>query len=452
VLPVVAFLAVGVGLLVLPVSEAKLYGFGVWHALDLSALGRSRLRRYLARRRRMRTVGVLFAAAIGLAVSIQNDRVEVQFIPLMTGWLVGAIAAEVTQRQIATGISEPVGVPLRWRYVPAITAVVVVVWTASAVLLRGEGVEPGPLVLWGGGALLPLLAVVLASRRVVATAPHGIGADSEKLESAIVDDGVRGMTMGGVILAVFCIARVWSTAVPGPYEEPSELPITLGLAVIAILVLLNVVPALRISRPGWGWLVFAAVALLPLAWAVPVKVAQQPPITAAEAHAIAQVRLARLDGLAAARDELGLTGTFMVPGYFGDTSAATELIGRVDIAQPAPDGTNYQVFAIDRRTGTGVGYLYGADGAGWQGAWSLTLPARYPWLSGVTVVRGDGLVSDQAMAFSTDPTDPRLAWFTSPVGIAGEYSATDLLLVLMLVRDSDSYVHWATPVPTSTGI
>jgi hypothetical protein len=306
VLLVVAFLAVGVGLLVLPVSEAKLYGFGVWHALDLPALGQSRLSRYLARRRRMRTAGVLVAAAIGLAASIQNDRVEVQFVPLMTGWLVGAIAAEVTQRQIATGISEPVGVPLRWRYVPAITAVVVVVWTASAVLLRGEGAEPGPLVLWGGAALLPLLAVVLASRRVVATAPHGIGADSEKLESAIVDDGVRGMTMGGVILAVFCIARVWSTAVPGPYEEPSELPITLGLAVIAILVLLNVVPALRISRPGWGWLVFAAVALLPLAWAVPVKVAQQPPITAAEAHAIAQVRLARLDGLAAVRDSASL--------------------------------------------------------------------------------------------------------------------------------------------------
>jgi hypothetical protein len=71
----------------------------------------------------------------------------------------------------------------------------------------------------------------------------------------------------------------------------------------------------------------------------------------------------------------------------------------------------------------------------------------------VTSVSGDGWVIDQAMAFSPDPNDPRLAWFTSGIGGSeGRFSAVDLEFVLMLVRDGDSYVYWATPVPTSTGI
>lgn len=448
VLIIVAFFTVGLWLLARPVGPTRVDRFAHEHKLTLTSVGRERLHDYLARRRRIRTTGVLIAAAIGLSRSVPDDRISFAYAPMLAAWLLGAIAAEALQRGAPLSAQDRVAVRYWWRSIPVIIASTAVLSTAAAVAMHSDGVQPWPLVRWGGGAVLAALAVIAATRYTAGRALSDLDEADAEIGSAATADAVRGLTIGGSILALACLAQVWLQAVPGPYADPDRFSVVAEIGIVIILALLMRWATL-VRKPIWGWAAYAAVVVLPLVWAIPVRLAQEPPLSPAAAHATGQLRITTVDQLAAARTELGLTDD-QIPAYSVGSSGSTirQLIGRVDVA-PAPSGTSYELFALDRGVNKGVD-VYGEGGAGWYGGWSLVLPARYPWLAAVAPVHDQRGFTDTVMA--VHPDDSGLLWFTNLLSVDAPLSLDDVQLVLMLVRDEDSYVYWATPVPTTSKV
>ncbi|WP_117212800.1 hypothetical protein [Allorhizocola rhizosphaerae] len=407
--------------------------------MDLTAASRDRLRAYLAGRRRARVAGVLVAAGIGLFASVPDDRVELGFVPLLVGWFAGAVAVELAQRSGGIRVAHP---GQAWSRMPVALGVVTVLWTMAAVLLRSEGVRYETLLGWGSGALATALVlgvmVRLASR-------SGLREAEPELASATSADAVRGLTVGGMTLALLGLAQSWMRAVPGPYTEAAELYPAVWLVCIAMLAFAINTATTWDRRRASTWCAVALIAAVPIAWAAPVRLAQEPPLRPQEARPSAHIRVVRLDAMPAARAELGLEpDPLQLPHTAKPESLPTALIGRVDVTRPAPAGASYQLFAFDRRTNAAI-TLYGADGALWHGRWSLVLPARYPWLSSVIGRRDANGFTHNPSAASPDP-ESGLLWFHGLLPDTGPYSADDLQLVLMLVRHGDSFVYWATPV------
>jgi hypothetical protein len=445
---IVAFFAVGLWVLARPVSPTRVDRFAQEYKLTLTSIGRERLHDYFARRRRARTTGVLIAAAIGLGRSIPDNRLSFAYVPMLAAWLLGAIAAEAFQRGAPLPAQDRVAVRYWWRSIPVIIAGTAVLSTAAAMVAHSDGVEPWPLVRWGGGAVLTALAVLAATRYTAGRGLSDVDEVDAELGSAATVDAVRGLTIGGSILALACMAQMWLQAVPGPYAEPDQFPVIAEIAIVMLLALLMRWATL-VNKPVWGWLAYAAVVVLPLAWAIPVRLAQEPPLTPAAAHATAQLRLAGMDQLVTARTELGLTADQIPAFSVGDSrSGPLQLLGRVDLA-PAPSGTSYEVFALDRGTNKGLD-IYGGNGAGWYGGWSLVLPARYPWLAAMAPVRDGYGFTGSIMAVR--PDNSGMLWFHNSIPAGALSSVDDVQLVLMLVRDRDSYVYWATPLPTTSKV
>jgi hypothetical protein len=445
-----AFFVVGLWLIAAPVSQARLDRFIARYSLRPTTVGRSGLRSYLAKRRRARVAGVLVAASVGLFVWIPEGRVEFQFVPLLVGWLAGASAVELVGRRGGVRCVQPVRVSSWWSPLPAATAVIAVLWTAAAVSLRSEGVRYEPLLGWGAGALATILVVIAVTRYAKSYRLRDLDPVDPGLGSATAFDAARDLTIGGMALALLCLARVWIEAVPGPYAEAQGLHAAVWLvAIITLVLLMTTATASWTSNGRRGPALWAAavVAVLPMTWAVPVRLAQEPPFGPQGVHPNAQIRVARLDRVPAAQTQLGLKPDRQVSPVTGQ-NMATELIGRVDLSRPAPAGAHYQLFAFDRRTNAAV-TLFGANGAGWNGRWSSVLPARYTWLSDVVGVRDAQGFTHDPMAVSLDPQSEVL-WFRSGIIHANSYSADALQLVLMLVRRGDGYIYWATPIPSAT--
>ncbi|MEV0716884.1 hypothetical protein [Asanoa sp. NPDC050611] len=426
------FFGVGLWLYAKRVTDARVDRFIAVYALTPTVSGRAELRSYLTRRRRARAAGVLVGASIGLVGSIPDDRVDFAFVPMVAGWLVGSIAVELAERAGGGRAEQPVRVSSRWNLM---LAAVGLLWTTAAVSLRGEGVGYGPLLAWGAGALATVLVVFAATRYAKRYRPRDQFPLDPDLGPAATTDAVRGLTAGGLALALLCLARVWTEAVPGPYAEAPRHVQAVWLVAIVLLVLTTVTGRWR----GRTWWALAMVAVLPIAWAVPIRLAHQAPFGPEEAHATGQIQVARLDRVPAVQARLGLKQDPQISNI-GAESLPAELIGRVDVTRPAPDGTYYRLFGFDSHTNDAI-FLYGADGAGWYGEWSRVLPARYSWLS--NVVRAGG--TNEPMAVAVD-SDSGVLWFRSAGADPGKQAAVDLQLVLMLVRDEDSYIYWATPV------
>jgi hypothetical protein len=444
VLLIVAFFLVGLVIFAQPVNGKRLERFAERRSIVLSDTGRTRLSAYLLRRRRLRTAGVLVAAAIGLMFSVPDNRVSFAYAPLVTGWLLGAVAAEVTQRSA----SQRVPLQYWWRFLPYATAGLAIAWTPTAVLLHSGGVDVQPLVLWGVGALAASSATAAAVRYATRHALSDVDDADADMQPALAISAARGLTSGGLALAVLCLGRVWASAVPGPYEDSAnQFPsAALGLVAIVVLwVLIQSVPPSTKKRP-WGWLAYAVILALPIAWVLPVRQAQEPPITPEQANATATVRLAAGIRMNDARRDLGLP-TELELAEFADYR---ELLGRVDMA-PAPQGTQYVMFAFDRATKAPIPNLYGQKGgAGWNGVWSVVLPAQFPWLATVVGFQDSrGFSGDLMAVFSEEPGPLR---FQGIVRADQNVSFEDMQVVLMLTRESDAYVYWATQVPTSVKV
>lgn len=442
VLMIVVFFGIGILVLVTPVSDRAVNDFEARHGVNPTPAGRERLTAYLNTRRRTRTAGVLVAAAVSLAVTVSSDGIQLNLIMLMGGWFAGAVVAELWQRERTTS-GQPLVPTTAWLPVPVVLTVVAIAYAVSAAMLRSDATNVAAILGWAVAAVA-VCSVLLAVSAFVAG--HGLP-DLDQLDSdlaaATAGSAIRGVTKGGGFLALLCLANVWEHGVPGPYDQ-SRFP---QLATLAILLLAVVaLPADNLKRPGARVGVAAVLIAVPLAWAVPVRLAQTPPFPPDQVHAVATVRVVTLDHLAEAASGLGLTGRLQQQPT---TTSSSELIGRIDIDQPARDGDFYMLLGIDRRTGKAVEYLYGPDGAEWYGEWSTVLSRRYPWLSAVAPVHTDAGYTESVMGVRLGTGVSKPLWFNTPIADNGTYSATDLQLVIFLVRD-DQYIYWASPVQTIT--
>ncbi len=462
VLLLMAFYGAGVLLLAVPVSPARLQRFIARYSLECSDANLARLHSYLAARRRLRVAGVLAAATVGLMQSIPDNRFDFGYVTLLLGWFLGAIAAEIAQRGGGARLAQPASLPYWWGPIPTATAVVALLWTAAAVFSRGEGVPFQTVTAWGAGALATALALRAVVRHVSRQALRGLCPPDAWLASVTSVDAARSLTVGGTALAALCLGRLWDAAVPGPYAEPLEISGAVWLAAVVMLALAMIAarpsPARsqdgsaetaqspgKPGRRGMMWLAYVVVAVLPIAWAVPVRLAQVAPIGPHEVQASARIRIARLDLLHAAQAELGLK----VDGRIGaPPTQQLELIGRLDVARPAPQGADYQMFAFDRRTRAALP-VYGANGGSWYGHWTSVLPERYPWLANVVGIRDATGLRHDPMATGHDP-ESGVLWFRSGTGHDGGLAHYDVQLVLMLIRQHDSYIYWAAMVPSTS--
>ncbi|NUR48272.1 MAG: hypothetical protein HOV71_09085 [Hamadaea sp.] len=444
VLMIVVFFGIGTVVLLTPVSDRAASTFEAYHRVNLTPAGRERLTAYLNTRRRARTIGVLAAAAASLAVTATSHGIQLNLIMLMAGWFAGAVAAELRQRH-RTRPNQP-HEPATDR-LPVLVALigVTIAYAVSAVVLRSEGTSVAAILRWAVAALAVCSVSLAATAFVARSGLRDLDQPDSDLGPATSASAVRGLTAGGAFLAMLCLAKLWEHTVPGPYDE-TRFP---QLATLAVLLLaFAALSSNNLKHPAARIGLAALLIVIPLAWAVPVRLAQSPPVQPDQVHAVATLRLVTLDRLAEAASDLGLTGQLQPQPA---AASMSELVGRIDIDRPALDGDYYMLLGIDRRTGRPVDYLYGPDGAMWYGNWSTMLSRRYPWLSSVAPIENDRGYMNPVMGVRLGSAEAKPLWFSTPIADNGRYSVADLQLVIFLVRKDDRYIYWARPVETIAG-
>ncbi|MEV0274353.1 hypothetical protein AB0H43_36760 [Hamadaea sp. NPDC050747] len=438
------FFGIGTLVLLTPVSSRAVKDFEARHQVNLTPAGHERLTAHLNARRRTRTIGVLAAGAASLAVTATSHGIQLNLIMLMAGWFAGAVAAEFRQRH-RTRPKDVQGSSASRLPLPVALIGVALAYAVSAVMLRSEGTNVAVILRWAVAALAACAVSLAATAFVTGRGLRDLDHPDSELGPATSASAVRGLTAGGALLTVLCLAKLWENAVPGPYDQ-TRFP---QLATLAILLLAFVVlSSNNLKRPAVRVGLAAMLIVVPLAWAIPVRLAQSPPFQADQVHAVATLRLVTLDRLAEAASDLGLTGRLQPQPT---TASMSELVGRLDIDRPAHDGDYYMLLGIDRRTGRPVEYLYGPDGAEWYGGWSTVLSRRYPWLSSVAPIQTGGGYMDTVMGVWLGSAEAKPLWFSTPIADNGTYSVADLQLVIFLVRNDDGYIYWARPVQTIAG-
>lgn len=423
---------VGVSVAGRPVTTARVEAFARRHHLEPTPGTRVYVAAYLSHVRRWRVGGALGGYLVGLASTLPQERVALQFLPVLAGWFLGAVVAEFRFRAPPGADAEVAVLAPRWLLrVPHILAAATVGGTALVLAFGRAGDRSGRVLAWGAGALVCAALVAAVGSRAGRQA-HAIGVLTAvgsclvvsclAQQATVVHDrffdaagtAVGGIallwTVGGVSIAWLLATAAWRGASAGPAPV---------LFVVATLV------AVSAGWAGFAW------------WR------DHPPYPASAVHATATLRFTDAGRFAGDARALGITGL----GPLVDEAGQQQFVGRVDYTRPAgaaAGGGTYHVIVIDKRRNQVASWLSGTDGGGWSSRLS-ELAGRYPWLSATAPVVSDTGYSFRGSAVSAAADAPGPMTFVGSLPDPAALSLSDLLVVLVLTGP-DQQTYWATRV------
>lgn len=442
-----------------PTTAARVARFARRHRVGLMPGSEPYVVAYLSHTRRWRTAGVLGGYLVGLASALPQERIALEFLPLLTGWLVGAVVAEFRFRFRAPlgpglGAAPADAVVPGWVLrVPHAVAATSVGVTALVLAFGRADERSGHVLAWGTGAVA-CAAVVAATNRYVVDRLAGSLDAVTTAERAVAGHAVGAITAVGAAVAVSCLAHETVVARDEFFNAAATavdgigLLWTVGVLVIAWLIAAAArggaaADSVRGTRPlARVLLVVAALVVVSAGWAGYAWWKDRPPYSAAAVQAAASVRFTDEKRFEDDASALGITG-FTTPV---DQPEQQQFIGRVDHAMPAgadADDT-YCVFVIDKRKDRVAPMLYDAAGGFWGSSLS-ELARRYTWLSATAPTFTDAGYSYLGSAVSKPADAPGPITFVGSFPSGSGMSPSDLMVVLVLTG-ADGQIYWATRV------
>lgn len=459
VLVAVLPLFVAVKMMVDPVSRPRLTRFADRHALQVTPANQEVITKYLACTRRWRAVGVTCAYVLTIVSMLPDQRVAIEVVPLLAGWLGGALIAEIrfrTQSDSSDAGQSAGDVVPRWLLrVPVAIAVTAVGTTWLAAVVHSGGSEQ--ILGWGMGALA-CAAAVAAANRFVESSSVGVGLELSMVARATKAHSMIAMTAVGSALMVFCMIRQLDVVGSGLFGQSAAAADgvatmwAIGAAVIAWVIrgagqsapaalqhrpMATARPVLQLAG------VVAALVVGSVAWASDGLWRDHPPYDPAAIRATATIRLTDFERFDDDAHALGITDLNALLDRPGDQV----FIGRVDFTVPpaAQGAGTYHVVVIDERSNTIAPMLFGKDGGGWNG-FLHQVPKKYPWLSAMAPVpvNGGWTSPGSEVSVASDAT--------SPISFVGKFHDTTIsspseLTVALIFTGPDQQIYWATRVP-----
>lgn len=512
-LPVISvFVIMGVCLVCMlaafrPVTPTRITRFALRHGLDLTPHRAASAVAYLTHTRHWRTLGTLVAAVVVLLAGLPEQRASLEALPLLAGWLAGALLAELrihrsagplpaddpAHAQPATAAKVPAAgpeldldvttrripftvfdqhavaelVPRWFARVPLVLAGLAVLTTATAVTLSnvlaadgdavphagittrfGEGL--GRAVWWGVAAVAVGLVVGLANRQIARRRARA--GDATSIDRAVRVHSIAALSSIGVLLGGLCLLKQLGVVAEGlagqtlVWVSHVGTACTLGVLFLAVALWRESEPA---GRPRWTPAI-AVVLVVATVSAIGVGVwCDRPPYGPEQVRPVVRLRLSDPEHLEA---DAGIVGLYVPDGVFGGKDSRI-FLGRLDVSVPA-DGTTtgrYALIVIDRRTNRIAPVISTRHpGAAW-GSEAVNLPdawLRYPWLSALTPIQqGDKMLDPDAVTVYPDPADRSTSFF----GYFPDAAAMtpDDLLVALIFHGPQEQIYWAVQVPVT---
>lgn len=451
-------------ILITPASSARVRHFTTRHGLPVDPLTESQVAAYLGRTRRRRTLGAVLAVCAVAAGTVPHGRIGIDLVPVLAGWLVGAISAEFSFRPVSDAGQNMrsdrrpvVGVP-RWIIRTPLAVAAVAVAATGLVLTTGPAdMAAGPIAAWAAGALATIAVVAAISRHIrTATAP----AMPAALAGSDLDDATRRQSVGaitgvGTVLAVLCllhevnILRPHLSATIGSTVGGMAVLWTIGIILIGATIAAGTwrPTATGSPTPNHGLpqalTILIVLAIATASWAGYSWWHHHPPYGPDAIGATVTIRFTDDTHFAADTQALGVHG---LGPMHGDKTKRT-FIGRLDYTIPhaAHGAGSYFIVVIDKRTNRLAPWLGDDGGSGEDGFLEADVPSRYPWLSALAPVpvAGGWTMSGADMSTDTDTASP-LA-FEGEFPDAAGLTPADLLVALIFVGP-DQQIYWATRV------
>jgi hypothetical protein len=447
-------------MLVTPVSSARVRRFTTRHGLPVDPLTESQVAAYLDRTRRRRTLGAVLAVSAVAVGTVPHGRIDIDLVPVLAGWLAGAISAEFGSRPVSDAGQNMrsdrrpvVGVP-RWIIRTPLAVAAVAVAATGLVLTAGPDMAAGPIAAWAAGALATTAVVAAVSRHIRTAAAIAAIAGSD-LDDATRRQSVGAITGVGTVLAVLCLLHEVNILRP-------HLSSTIGSTVggVAVLWTIGIIligatiaagtwrpTATGSPTPHYGLpqalTILVVLAIATASWAGYSWWHDHPPYGSDAIGATVTIRFTDDTHFAADTQALGVHG---LGPMHGDGTNRT-FIGRLDYTIPhaAHGAGSYFIVVIDKRTNRLAPWLGDDGGSGEDGFLEADVPARYAWLSALAPVpvAGGWTMSGADMSIDTD--------IASPLSFEGEFpdaaglTPADLLVALIFVGP-DQQIYWATRV------
>jgi hypothetical protein len=447
-------------MLVTPVSSARVRRFTTRHGLPVDPLTEPQVAAYLGLTRRRRTLGAVLAVGAVAVRTVPHGHIDIDLVPLLAGWLVGAISAEFGFRPVSDAGQNMrsdrrpvVGVP-RWIIrTPLAVAAVAVVATGLVLTAGSADMAAGRIAAWAAGALATT-AVVAAVSRHICTAASAVPAGSD-LDDATRRQSVGAITGVGTVLAALCILHEVNILRPhlsstiGSTVGGAAVLWTIGIILIGATIAAGTwrPTATGSPTPNYGLpqalTILVVLAIATASWAGYSWWHDHPPYGSDAIGATVTIRFTDDAHFAADTQALGVHG---LGPMHGDGTDRT-FIGRLDYTiPPAAHGAgSYFIVVIDKRTNRLAPWLGDDGGSGEDGFLEADVPARFPWLSALAPIPVAGGWTMSGADMSTD------ADTASPLAFEGEFpdaaglTLADLLVALIFVGP-DQQIYWATRV------
>jgi hypothetical protein len=191
-----------------PVSRKRVERFACRHDLEITPDNGRQIIAYLATTRRWRAAGAAGGLTAYAVTALQHDRIGVNLVNLLTGWFLGALAAEARAVGLLPGrraasliprtLDRYVSGPARW----ALPASVIAFLAVAAVGGPRRALIPTVLVL------LVSVAVWLVDRHVLRRSQPLAGADRLAADDAIRSRSLHGLTAAATGLVLYCALAV----------------------------------------------------------------------------------------------------------------------------------------------------------------------------------------------------------------------------------------------------
>ncbi|GAA1404640.1 hypothetical protein ACFQZ4_28970 [Catellatospora coxensis] len=512
--PIIAVLVImGVSLVCMlaafrPVNPNRVARFALRHGLDLTPHRTASVVAYLSHTRHWRTLGALVAAVIVLLQGLPEQRASLEALPLLAGWLAGALLAELRIHRSAGPLpmdgsthAEPApaaakafpatGTPLdldvttrsvqltvfdrsavAWYVpgwfarVPLVLAGLAVLTTATAVTLSkawtadGDGAPPagittrfgedlGPVVWWGAAVVALGLVVAMANRQIARRRARA--GDATSIDRAVRAHAITALTSVGVLLGGLCLVKQFGVLAEGlagqtlVWANRAGTGCALGVLYLAIVLWRESGPA---GRPRFTP-ALAAVLVTATVAAIGFGVwRDRPPYGPDQVRPVATIRLTDDEHLDADAAAIGVPS----PGpMFGGEDART-FVGRLDVTVPADPTTagSYALLVIDKRLNRVATQVYTERDGMWGGGWGGFDDAwrRYPWLSALAPLQqGDQLSYSNATTAYLDPAERSLP-FAGRFQDAAGLRPSDLLVALVFYGPQRQ-IYWSVQVPVT---
>lgn len=431
-----------------PPPQRRIDGFAARYGLDLTPRRQLALVHYLRRTRRLRTLGTVTGGLIGLSWSVPDRKIDL--IPLLAGWLVGAVIAEITLRAGSRGPTDddaPIGSGWLSR-LPVAFAGAAAISTALSMWPQRAEQTSAPILAWGLGAMT--VALLVAATNSFISRHATTDPDGRSVDRATRTHSTAAVMSVGAMLTVLCMLRQLAIVQGELFGQTASALTGIGFMWLVGALFLSIA-LWTAAAPGGSARVAGIIAIVLVAgtfggigygrWR------DHPPYGPEAVQARGSVRFTDFDHFDGDARALGITGL----GNLIDVEDGQNFVGRVDLVLPAGASGegSYNLVVVDRRTQAVAAYLGGVDGAG-SGGYLRDVSRRYPTLlAALTPTR----VGDAWSVPSVVPARPA----GGPIAFVGTFlraaplRPADLLIVLIFFGPQEQ-IYWAVEVPTSVAL